>query len=641
MIQLQDIQLFFGNQAVFDDISAIIQNYDRIGLVGRNGSGKTTLLKAIVGIQKLDAGVVTISGGCKVAYLPQEVVMSSTRSIVEEVLAGNEEIGTLRERMFILEPLVEAGDADAVNEYGSVIGRLSELEIESVILQVKDMLRGLGFKEEQFNDGVMTFSVGWQMRVVLAKMLISNADFYLFDEPTNHLDIVAKDWFLNFVKMSSFGFLLVCHEKYFMNQLCTEIFDLERGNCTQYSGNYDAFEEQKEHNLNSLQQAYTLQQKEIKKKEELIAKFKAKASKATMAKSMEKALDRMEVIELPPKPRNVNFNFGEVQRAGKVVFTAKDLAYSFDDKQIFSNVSFQIERGEKVALIAANGAGKTTLFNVLSGKYKLQTGTMELGYNVITAVFEQEQHKVLDPNKTVLEEVFAHVTKKSEELIRSFLGAFLFGRQEIVKKTKVLSGGEKNRLSMVKVLLQDANFLLLDEPTNHLDIPSKEILLRALDQFHGTVLFVSHDQDFVNTLATRVFELTPTGINSYHGNYESYLQQKNEAQMYEKRQAKADALSAQSGHAKSGAPVASKGRSEELDTLLKNANEYDIRKALQKIERKVANLERDLTKIQASFADLEYGTSEFSSQQSKLTQVENDLKESNLEWEQLFAKLKS
>lgn len=266
MIQLQDIQLFFGNQAVFDDISAIIQNYDRIGLVGRNGSGKTTLLKAIVGIQKLDAGVITISGGCKVAYLPQEVVMSSTRSIVEEVLAGNEEIGTLRDRMFILEPLVEAGDADAVNEYGSVIGRLSELEIESVILQVKDMLRGLGFKEEQFNDGVMTFSVGWQMRVVLAKMLISNADFYLFDEPTNHLDIVAKDWFLNFVKMSSFGFLLVCHEKYFMNQLCTEIFDLERGNCTQYSGNYDAFEEQKEHNLNSLQQAYTLQQKEIKKR---------------------------------------------------------------------------------------------------------------------------------------------------------------------------------------------------------------------------------------------------------------------------------------------------------------------------------------------------------------------------------------
>ncbi len=636
MIHLRDAQLFFGNQPVFDHINSMFQKHDRIGLVGRNGSGKTTLLKAIVGLQKLDGGSITVTGGCRVAYLPQEVVMHSTCSIVEQVLRGHPEVGPLRIRQEQLEPSVESGDADAVNEYGEIIEKLSYHDVESIIVRVQDMLIGLGFKSEQFQDSVQTLSVGWQMRVVLANMLLADADFYLFDEPTNHLDIVAKDWFLEFMKQSSFGFLLVCHEKYFLNALCSEIFELEIGKGTLYTGNYDQYESEKGRYLESLEQAYLEQQRDIKKKEEWIARFKAKATLAKKAKSMERSIEKMDLIELPPQPKSVNFNFGAVQRAGKIVFKAEGLSYSFENKIIFRNGSFQIERGERIALVAPNGGGKTTLFNLITGKYKLQAGNYEHGYNVQIAVFEQEQHKVLNPNKTLLEEVFHNSTKKTEEQVRSFLGAFLFGKEEILKKTKVLSGGERNRLSMVKILLQDANFLLLDEPTNHLDIPSKEILLRALKQFDGTIFFVSHDHDFVNTLATRVLELRADGIYSYHGNYDSYLQQKQEALAYEKSKQKGE-VSLKNNN-QNGIFQA---RSNELDSALSKAHDYDIKKSMHKLERLISSLEQDLLKIQEKFADLEYGTTAFDAQQKKLEETQEKLKNANKDWESLFSSLSS
>jgi ATP-binding cassette subfamily F protein 3 len=619
MIQIKDICLDFGSQKVFDHLSMNVNQDQRIGLVGRNGMGKSTLLKAIDRIQPLDKGTINITNKMNVAYMPQEMVLASTKSILEEALSSYKDVGVLRERSLELEALIAAHDNSVLEEYAEVSGRLAELNVEYAIAETKKMLLGLGFKLPQLDDPVSTLSVGWQMRVVLAKLLLQKADFYLFDEPTNHLDIVAKDWFLGFLKETDFGFMLVCHDKYFLDEMCNVILELDRGNGTIYYGNYTDYEEEKEARLQTLKQQAQLQQKDIDRKKKLIEQFKAKASKAKMAQSMQKMLDKEEVIQLPPDARTVRFTFPPTVRPGRIVLEVQNIGFSFDTKKIFDNVSFQIERGDKVALVAPNGMGKTTLFNVLCAKYKPQHGKIEFGYNVKHTIFEQDQNRVLNPNKTVAEEVLDNCNK-SEQEVRSFLGAFLFGKDEIKKKTKVLSGGEKNRLSMVKVMLQDANFLLLDEPTNHLDISSKEILLKALQQFDGTILFVSHDHDFINKLSNRVIELTPTGVHSYHGNYDLFLQQKRDADRLLKKAGSPD--SAESNE-KNGA-----------DKEDRKAN-YAAKKDKQRLEGKIARLEAEIGRLQCSFADIDYGTPEFDETDKALDAAQAELAAVQKEWEKL------
>ncbi len=622
MIQIKDICLDFGSQKVFDHLSMNVNQDQRIGLVGRNGMGKSTLLKAIDKIQILDKGTINITNKMNVAYMPQEMVLASTKTILEEALSSYKDVGVLRERSLVLEALITANDSSVLEEYSEVSGRLAELNVEYAIAETKKMLLGLGFKIAQLDDPVSTLSVGWQMRVVLAKLLLQKADFYLFDEPTNHLDLVAKDWFLGFLKETDFGFMLVCHDKYFLDEMCNVILELDRGNGTIYYGNYTDYEEEKESRLQVLTQQANLQQKDIDRKKKLIEQFKAKASKAKMAQSMQKMLDKEERIVLPPDARTVRFTFPPTVRPGRIVLEVQDIGFSFDNKQIFDHVSFQIERGDKIALVAPNGMGKTTLFNVLCGKYKPQHGKIEFGYNVKHTIFEQDQNRVLNPNKTVSEEVLDNCSK-SEQEVRSFLGAFLFGKDEIKKKTKVLSGGEKNRLSMVKVMLQDANFLLLDEPTNHLDISSKEILLKALQQFDGTILFVSHDHDFINKLSNRVIELTPTGVHSYHGNYDLFLQQKRDAERLLKKAGSPD-----------GADSSDKSGSDKEDRKANNAAKKDQ----QRLEGKIARLEAEIGRLQNSFADIDYGTPEFDETDKALDAAQAELAAVQKEWEKIAAK---
>ncbi len=621
MIQLKDICLSFGTQKVFDHISETIGSDQKLGLVGRNGSGKSTLIKAIDRQQELDGGSIVVSGKARIAYMPQDVVTQSKLSILEEALSSYKDIGELRQRAQALELLLPKGDSDVIEEYANITERLSELNVEFAIAETKKMLMGLGFKKERFDEPVDSLSVGWKMRVILAKLLLQKADFYLFDEPTNHLDIVAKDWFLEFLKEADFGFILVCHDKYFLDQLCTTILELDRGQGTVYYGNYTDYEDEKERRLESLKAAKAQQDKEIAQKKKFIERLGAKSSKAKQAKSIQKQLDKIERIEIPRDPRKAQFRFAETKRAGRLVLEVQDLGFSFDDsKKIFEHVTFNIERGEKVALVAPNGMGKTTLFNVICGKYKQTHGNVHLGLSVDQTIFEQDQTKVLDPNKTVYEEVMDNTGKKTEQDVRRFLGSFLFGKEEIGKKTKVLSGGEKNRVSMVKVLLQDANFLLLDEPTNHLDITSKELLLSALTQFDGTMLFVSHDHDFVNNLATRIIELTPSGIHSYFGNYESFLAQKEMAGGLQ------ESPQTQSGAKKKQGPASKEHRK----------SEFDKKKEIQKLERKIEKLEKDIERINMRFADLEYGTDEFSDTQRKSLEKEKELKSAQKEWEELL-----
>jgi ATP-binding cassette subfamily F protein 3 len=621
MIQIKDICLDFGSQKVFDHLSMNVNQDQRIGLVGRNGMGKSTLLKAIDKIQPLDRGTINITNKMNVAYMPQEMVLASSKTILEEALSSYKDVGALRERSLELEALIAANDTSVLEEYSEVSGRLAELNVEYAIAETKKMLLGLGFKLAQLDDPVSTLSVGWQMRVVLAKLLLQKADFYLFDEPTNHLDIVAKDWFLEFLKETDFGFMLVCHDKYFLDEMCNVILELDRGNGTIYYGNYTDYEEEKEARLQTLTQQAQLQQKDIDRKKKLIEQFKAKASKAKMAQSMQKMLDKEEIIKLPPDARTVRFTFPPTVRPGRIVLEVQNIGFGFENKKIFDNVSFQIERGDKVALVAPNGMGKTTLFNVLCGKYKPQHGKIEFGYNVKHTIFEQDQNRVLNPNKTVAEEVLDNCNK-SEQECRSFLGAFLFGKDEIKKKTKVLSGGEKNRLSMVKVMLQDANFLLLDEPTNHLDISSKEILLKALQQFDGTILFVSHDHDFINKLSNRVIELTPTGVHSYHGNYDLFLQQKRDADRLLKK-----------GGISDGADSANKNSSDKEDRKANHAAKKDQ----QRLEGKIARLEAEIRRLQNSFADIDYGTPEFDETDKALDAAQAELATVQKEWEKIAA----
>lgn len=628
MIQIKNASLSFGSQTVFDEINLTLNESDRIGLVGLNGSGKSTLLKAIGKDISLDSGSIAVLGSKTFAYLPQHVVLESKRCVLDEAYTAHVEIWKLEEERRTLEAKGTAITPDEGTRLSELVEMLYDLEAHKAFVEAHDTLMGLGFSETQLKAPVNSLSVGWKMRLVLAKLLLQKADFYLFDEPTNHLDIVAKDWFLNFLKEASFGFMIVCHERYFLNQLCTEIVEIEYGHATRYRGNYNEYEEQKEHNLNELEQAAKLQKKEIDRKKETIQRFRASANKAKMAKSMEKALDRIEIIELPPSPKKININLPAPKvRAGQVILTVDKVAHSFGEKEVFRNASFLVHRGQRVALIAPNGVGKTTLFNIITNHYKLQKGTIDLGHNVDAAIFHQDQDEWLNKNNTILEEVLSTApAEKTPEQARTLLGCFLFGRRDIDKKIGVLSGGEKNRVSMVKVLLQDANFLLLDEPTNHLDIPSKDILVKALKNYQGTLLFVSHDHDFINELATHVVALESHGTKNYHGNYDSYLEQ---VEAFGSTSAQ-QAAPAMGNH--KAAPQ--QGKAHEAP-----ASQHDAAKSAKKLERQIAQLEQTIEKTQHAFIDLEYGTQEFSDNQKRLQQLEQQLKTVFAEWESVQSQL--
>jgi ATP-binding cassette subfamily F protein 3 len=522
MLNLKNLYLEYNNKKIFDNISLIIDTNEKIGLVGLNGSGKTTLLKAITQKNILDSGEIRIKKGLKVAYMPQEVVLDSNLSVLEETLTGFSEMYEIEKEVKRLENLLEDNiDEKLFQKYTNLYEKLLEFPIESLKAETKRILNGLGFSNEKIEEPVSNFSVGWKMRIVLAKLILQNADFYLFDEPTNHLDIIAKEWFLDFLKYSEFGFILICHEKYFMDELCDKVLSLEYGKAKLYTGNYTDFLIKKEIDDENLQSAYLQQKKEFDKKKKVIDKFKA-GTRAKQAKSMEKALNRIEKIEIPPDHKKINFSIPKPKESGKLVLKVNNLEHKFENKLIFKNISFEIPRGKKFAIIAPNGVGKSTLFNLISKRIPIQKGTIEFGYNVEYSIFAQDQNKELNMNISIFENIKNICPNSTDQQIRSLLGAFLFSGEDSFKKSSFLSGGERNRVGMVGVLLKNSNLLLLDEPTNHLDIPSKEILLEALKDFSGTILFISHDRDFVNDLATDIIELTPNKCIHFEGNYDDY-----------------------------------------------------------------------------------------------------------------------
>lgn len=615
MIILNKLNLAFGEQILFDEVSCTINKESRIGLVGRNGSGKSTLLKVIAGLQDIDDGTISIQKGAKIGYMPQEVVLQSDKTILEETFSVFDRMTDLLRESDELEKKLQSShvDPEIVERYAQARSELDEFDVAQAQVKAKKILVGLGFAQERFDEPVSALSVGWRMRVVLAKLLLSEADFYLFDEPTNHLDIVTKDWFLHFLRQSGVGFILVCHDRYFLDHLCEKILDLDRGKATIYHANFEKYLEQKESRLKELEAAALRQQKELARKMRTVERFRASATKAKMAQSMLKKIEKTERIEMSHGQRDVSISFPEIERSGRFVLKVENLSHLFGEKKVFENVSFEVERGERVAIVAPNGVGKTTLFNIVTGKLDLQSGHISFGYKVLPGFFEQDQDKVLCADNTILQEVES-VCKDSQTrmLVRKMLGAFLFPGDDVKKKIRVLSGGEKNRVAMVKVLLSHANVLLLDEPTNHLDIQSKEILVNALKQFGGTILLVSHDRDFLDKLATRIIELSSKGIVSYPGNYESYV--------YHKEKSEIDRVEKERSSGKS--PSANKAQ-------------YELRKKIGRIERKIDALEKKIKKSNDKLAKLLYDTCEFSKVYDALLADQKELETLVAEWEEL------
>jgi len=624
MIYIKNLELQFGNQVVFDEINCTINKSDRVGLVGRNGTGKSTLLKIIAGDMGTDGGEIDIQRGSKIAYMPQEVVIASDKSVVDETLATFQYLYDMSQEKIALEAIIaDKPTASDVNRYAELEHELLEHNYDSKKAQAQKILTGLGFDDKKQATKVANLSVGWRMRVVLAKLLLQEADFYLFDEPTNHLDLSTKNWFLQFLKDGSFGYLLVCHDRYFLEEACNKTFELSLGKLTVYHGNYTFYLEQKKMRTEHLEQAYEQQQREIKHKESIISRFRASATKAAMAQSMIKSLDKIDRIELERKPKTMVLKMQPPARSGQQVLVVKDVSYSFD-RPIFKDVSFEIQRGDKVALVAPNGTGKSTLFNLIAGKLKLQKGSVEFGHNVISALFDQDQEKVLDPNKTIVQEVTDACPNITEAQIRATLGSFLFSGDDVKKSTKVLSGGERNRVAMSKIILSKANLFLLDEPTNHLDIESKEVILQALQSFEGTILFVSHDQYFTNKLATKVVELTENGVTLYFGNYESYVSTKETVQ------------SSQTAKEVKVAQVSSSSAPK-----IDKKDLYLLQKKAKNVKNKIGNLERQIPALLASIGNVPYGTDEYNKLQAELKKSETDLASSTKDWEEMQKQIDS
>ncbi len=622
MITARTLYLAFGSRIILNNISFTCTVGQRIGLVGLNGSGKSTLLQVISNPTLLDSGVISCETGKKIAYMPQEMVLLSTKTVFEEAFSAHEHLYTLEQERIALEEIftntnLQKNTPELITRYAYVQEQLRMFNIAQARVQTREILIGLGFTETAFLQDVSTLSVGWKMRIILAQLLLKNADFYLFDEPTNHLDIFAAEWFLRFLQQAPFGFLLVSHERHFLDTVCDYMLELEQGAAVLYKGNLSAYKQQKEKQVQAHERAYKQQQKERAKKQETINRFRASATKAALVQSMIKSLEKSEPIQILQQQRTITIPITPPPKSGRSVLTVKNIRYCFQEQPLFTAISFDIERGEKVALIAPNGRGKSTLLHIITGTHTPAHGTITFGHNVISAFFAQDQTKVLCPDNTILEELEQACPTKSIQAIRALLGAFLFTQDDISKKIKVLSGGEKNRVSMVRVLLRDANFLILDEPTNHLDIPSKEVLLQALQEFKGTILFVSHDRDFVDGLATRVIELTKDKAISYPGNYSSYVLFKN--------------TSLTPSYALPGQPET---LGKPTSTTM-SADLFKLRKESSRLEEKIDKLEKELHILGQQLSVSMYGTDPYTQYYDRYIQLEEICKKAYDQWEEL------
>ncbi len=596
MLNLSSVGVHFGQRTLFEQVDLFIGKRERIGLVGRNGAGKSTLLKIIAGLQTPSEGQVSYPNDYRIGYLPQEMDHNEDRTVLEEASSAFEELQRLEgvvER--ISKELGERTDYETL-EYHRLIEQLTEANERLDVLggstmeeQVQRILQGLGFTAEDMHRMMGEFSGGWQMRVELAKLLLQNPDLLLLDEPTNHLDIESIQWLETFLQNSSSAILLISHDRAFLDNLTTRTVEITPIKLYDFKASYSKYQIWREEERERQEQAYKNQQKYIEDTEQLINKFRAKKNKAAFAQSLIKKLDKLDRIEVDAADNaSIRFRFPPAARAGKVVIEAEGVSKSFDGKEVFHGVDLILARQEKVALVGKNGAGKTTFTRIILGLEQAQ-GELKLGHNVDIGYYAQNQAEELDGNVTVLETLEEVAVGDVRKNLRGLLGSFLFSGEDVDKKVKVLSGGEKARLAMCKLLLHPYNFLILDEPTNHLDIKSKEVLKQALKAYDGTLMVVSHDRDFLADMTDLVYEVTPTGLQQYIGDIRQFLHEKHAASIraYE-------AGNAKKVHLTKDKPKPAETAKPELS--------YKERKALEKEERTLRNR---VSKAEALIAERE------------------------------------
>jgi len=543
VLSFSNVSLSFGGRQLLKQIDFLINTGERIGLVGPNGAGKSTILKIIAGQLEPNEGTMQHSKSETVGYLPQDgVEPDPEKTVLEEVESAFGELLALEENVKAAQQELAAAEAgsekyeNAMERYGQLQSRLEQSGAYSLQANIEKILMGLGFDTADFSRSTTEFSGGWLMRIALAKLLLQQPTYLLLDEPTNHLDIESLQWIEQFLKNYDGAIVVVSHDKSFLNRITNRTLWLENGHIDDYSGNYSYFEKMHTERMRHRRQAYENQQREIKQIQDFIDKFRYNASKAKQVQSRVKKLDRMDVIELPAQDEEISFQFPEPERSGAINMRLEGVQKSYGDIEVFEHLSYTIDRGDKMAIVGPNGAGKSTLVRILAGQEPLDAGRREEGHNVTTSYFAQHQADELDLSKTVFEIMRTAAPQQTETRIRTLLGCFLFQGDDVFKPVSVLSGGEKSRLALARMLLSPANFLIFDEPTNHLDMQSKEILQQALKQYDGSFIIVSHDVDFLDPIVSKVLEVRPNDTLTYLGNVSYYLDKKkkeDESETYE------------------------------------------------------------------------------------------------------------
>jgi ATP-binding cassette subfamily F protein 3 len=645
MIQLTAAGKRFGPKILFQDLDWLITPHDRVGLVGANGTGKTTLLKVLSGMESFDYGTMTQQRGIECGYLPQDGLSLSGRTVFAECLSVFDRVHQMqREQESLAHRLAEVDHASA--EYTQIAERFHRIQAEiqardgyTIEAEVGTVLNGLGFKKDDWERPTEEFSGGWQMRLALAKLLLQKPNLLLLDEPTNHLDLETRNWLEQYLADYPHAFVLISHDRYFLDVTVKKTAEIWNKQVFFYTGNYEKYLTQKAERRAQLEAAYRNQKEKTDQLEAFINRFRAQATKAKQVQSRIKELERMVKIEVPPDEKAIHFSFPQPTPSGRIVVEAKDVGKSYGAKHVFSKASFVIERGDRIALVGVNGAGKSTLIKLLAGSENSSAGELRLGHNVDVDYFAQDQYKALDTQARMLDDLFQAAPRSTQTELRSLLGCFLFSEDDVFKTIGVLSGGERNRYALARMLLHPSNFLLLDEPTNHLDLRAKDVLLDSLQKFTGTVVFVSHDRYFIDKLATRVFEIGEGRVEVFPGNYEDYLLRK---EGKEAVAANSNGTSASRPAASQIVPASAASQDKtpppaETDAKQKRLNPIK----LKQMKERLHEVEEEIARFEAAIALAETALQNFVSvdetqrQTELLNRSKADLEQSMNEWEEL------
>lgn len=638
ILSCNNISKSFGTDIIIKSCSFNIEDHEKAAIVGINGAGKSTLLKIITGEEPADTGIVTLAKDKTLGYLAQQQDLQSDRSIYDELLSVKQYILDMESELRRIEAAMNSASGD---ELDALMNRYTNLNHEFEMnngyaykSEITGVLKGLGFDEEDFSLHVNTLSGGQKTRVSLGKLLLSKPDIIMLDEPTNHLDMDSISWLENYLLNYSGAVLIVAHDRYFLDKIVSKIIEIDNGDCTVFSGNYTDYASKKAILRNMKLKEYLNQQRDIKHQEEVIAKLKQfnREKSIKRAESREKMLDKIEVVDKPVELNaKMNIKLEPSVVSGNDVLTVTDLTKSFDGNTLFNNINFEIKRGERVALIGNNGTGKTTILKLINGIIQPDSGSIYLGAKVAIGYYDQEHH-VLDPDKTLFQEIQDAYPDLNNTQIRNTLAAFLFTDDDVFKYIRDLSGGERGRVSLAKLMLSNANLLILDEPTNHLDIVSKEILENALNSYTGTVLYVSHDRYFINATATRIIELTNQSIVNYIGNYDYYLEKRDILTAKAFPDTNTDVSSSEKVK---DSKISWQQSREEQNRLKKKKND------LKRTEERIADIEKRIEDIDTEYSDPSIGsnTARLMELHNESTKLKKELDELYEHWEELMEEM--